>query len=142
FNIHHLIGRDETLKLTLGYQLEQTNRDGGTEVENLNLSSNLLDLGVEVELFTNFDLLLGAKILQSSGSEYVPQIVRFNEVQDFPGRTVIDDNEQLLGAGVRYRFKEGVFLSAQIDSFNYRSPSDDNAAYRVNQIFILYNMNF
>lgn len=144
-NIHELIDREETLKLTLGYQFEQTNRDGtaaGNNIEEINLASNLLDLGLEVELFTNFDLLLGAKILQSSGNEFVPQIVRFNEVQDFPGETLIDDNEQLLGAGIRYRFKKGVFLSAQIDSFNYSSPADPNSDYQVNQIFVLYNMNF
>ena len=138
---HKLLDVKNALVLTLGLQNEQTDR-GGNEIEQIELNSNLLEVGLQIELFENFDLLLGTKNLSSNGSEYIPDIVSFNEVRDFPPRTEFSDTESLLGAGIRYRFKEGVYLSVNYEQMSFQRETDATNNYRIDQIFVLYNMNF
>ena len=140
-HFHKLMQQEKILTLTLGGQYETTNR-GGNDVQQIDLSSLLLETGVQVELFENFDLLLGLKQLTAEGSDYIPQIVNFNEVRDFPPRYVVDDSEQMLAGGIRYRFKEGIYLSAQWERFSFSRATEPAHDYQINQIFILYNMNF
>lgn len=140
-NIHQFAGWKNKLRLTLGYQYEQTSR-GGVEIEQVELTSNLIDLGLEAELFPKFDLLFGAKLLTSEGTDYVPFIREFNDVEDFPGLFVADDTESLLAAGLKYEFKEGIYLTLQYQSFNSELGVDRTDDFDFNQIFVLYNMNF
>jgi hypothetical protein len=141
FNMHDYIDWERKLRLTLGYQFENTTR-GGVEIEQVDLQSNLIDLGLEAELFKDFEIIFGAKILQAEGRDYVPRIDRFNEVADFPGAFVADDNETLLAAGMRYNFKEGIYLTIQYHSFQSRKGSNNPNDFNLNQIFAIYNMYF
>ncbi len=141
FNINQLTGWRNKLQLTLGAQIESTQRDG-LEIEQVDLNSNLIELGLQAELFSNFDLLIGAKLFTSEGSDYVPTIEGFNDIQDFPARVVVDDTEQLLAAGLRYRFTEDIYLTAQYQQFSFERATDAVNAYDLRQIFVLYNMNF
>ncbi len=140
-NVHKLADWEKALRLTLGFQNEQTTR-GGLPVEEVDLSSNLVEAGVEAELFSRFDLLLGARLLSASGNEYIPLIEEFNDVKDFPAPYIADDAESLLGAGLRYRFNEGVYITLQYQSFDFSRKTDPGNDYQLNQFFVLYNMNF
>jgi hypothetical protein len=122
-------------------QNEQTDR-GGVEVENVDFSSNLLEVGIEAELFTRFDLLLGGKFLAAEGREYIPQILQYNDVLDFPAPYVVDETESLIGAGLRYRFKEDVFLTLQYQQFSLSRENDAANDYDINQFYVLYSMDF
>jgi len=141
FNIHRFADWEKSLVATLGLQVENTSR-GGEEVEQVDLSSNLIELGIEAELFQNFDLILGAKLFTSEGSDYVPQIVEFNDVRDFPGRFTADDSETLIGAGFRYTFRKGIYLTLQYNSIQSELGNDNPNDYSLNQFFALYTMNF
>ncbi|MGB6036217.1 MAG: hypothetical protein WBG42_08110, partial [Cryomorphaceae bacterium] len=112
------------------------------EVEQVDLNSNLVEGGVELELFEDFELLFGAKLLVAEGSDYVPRIDEFNIVRDFPNRTEIDDTETLLAGGIKYTFKEGIYLTLQYQSFDATGRSDSFRDYTLNQIFVLYTMKF
>jgi hypothetical protein len=101
-----------------------------------------LDVGLEAELFLRFDLLLGAKIMNASGREYIPRIDEYNVVTDFPEPYVVDDQEMLLGGGFRYRFKEGVYLTLQYQQFSFDRAIDPANNYDIRQVFVLYNMDF
>ena len=94
--INKWMDAENDIVLTLGLQHEQSSR-GGEALEQVDLSSNLLEVGVQLELFENFDLLFGTKNLSSNGSDYIPDIVIFNFVRDFPPRTEVSDTESLLG---------------------------------------------
>ncbi|MEM6831803.1 MAG: hypothetical protein AAF551_14930, partial [Bacteroidota bacterium] len=59
-NINKFLEWDNKINLTVGYQFENTNR-GGIEVDQVDLTSNLIEGGLEVELFDDFELLFGAK---------------------------------------------------------------------------------
>lgn len=140
-NIHHLIDWENKVKFTLGYQFEQTSRDG-LEVEQVDLTSNLIELGLEVELFKDFEILLGSKMLDASGSDYIPRIDEFNIVADFPGRYEVDDTEMLLAGGFKYTFKEGIYLTIQYHSFSSDRNNIATPDYGLEQVFALFNMKF
>jgi hypothetical protein len=141
FHAHRLLGREEALTFTLGYQYENTQR-GGEPIEQISLNSNLIEAGLQVELFTNFDLLLGGRWLVAQGNEYLPDVVRFNVVRDFPRVSTFDEVESMLAAGIRYRFREDIHLSIQWDRFSLDRRDNADRNYRIDQPFILYNMNF
>ncbi len=141
FNIHKMTSAKNKLKATIGLQLESASR-GGVEIEKVDLSSNLIELGLEAELFSKFELLLGAKIFTSEGTDYVPLIGQFNDVQDFPAPYIADDQEILYGLGVKYEFKKDVYMTLQYNSYSSQLGTDNPNDYDLNQIFVLYNMKF
>ena len=140
-NFHKMANWDKKLRLTLGYQYEQTSR-GGLEIEKIELTSNLIELGLEAELFSKFELLLGAKLLSAEGTDYIPFIQEFNDVRDFPGLYEADDTESLIAAGLKYEFKEGIYLTLQYQQFSSQLGADNPNDYDLNQVFVLYNMKF
>ena len=140
-DVDEFIEWDRDLRVTLGTQYESTNR-GGEGVEVVDLTSFLFEAGVAVEVYDRLDVLLGAKTRTSSGSDYLARIVDFNDVQSFSRPFVTDDQESLLGGGLRYRFRDDISLTVQFQRFNYSSDGAPDADYTLNQIFALYTMTF
>ena len=129
------------LDLTLGTQIETTRR-GGEPIEEVDLTSILLEAGLSAELYDRLDLLLGSKFRASTGRDYLPTIQNFNDVRDFSEPFVTDDQESLVGAGLRYRFKEDVYLTVQVQRFRYARDDAPQDGYRIGQVFALYSMTF
>ncbi|OZC03555.1 hypothetical protein BSZ36_11525 [Rubricoccus marinus] len=127
--------------VTLGAQFEDTSR-GGDEIEQVDLTSTLIEAGLSAEVYDRLDLLFGTKYRTSSGRDYVPLIENFNDVRDFPAPFVTDDHETLLGGGIRYRFKDDVYLTVQYQSFSYGKDAEPENDYRIGQVFALYSMTF
>ena len=140
-NIHKIANWKNKIRATLGVQLESTERGGG-EFEEVDLSSTLLDFGLEVELFSKFDVLLGAKLFSSEGRDFVPVLENFNDVRDFPAPLIADDQETLLGLGIKYEFKKDIYMTLQFNSFDSELGPDNPNNYQFQQIFVLYNMKF
>ncbi|MDX1545767.1 MAG: hypothetical protein R3247_02195 [Rhodothermales bacterium] len=136
-----LVGWQRALAVTLGAQHERTSR-GGAPIEQVDLTSTLVEAGITAEVYDRLDVLLGTKLRTSSGRDYVPTIREFNDVRDFPAPFVTDDQETLLGAGLRYRFREGIYLTVQLQRFSYGDDATPDDDYRLNQIFALYRMSF
>ena len=140
-HVDQFIGWSRMLEVTLGLQYENTSR-GGEEIEQVDLTSTLFEAGISVEVYDRLDVLLGTKLRTSSGRDYVPEIENFNDVRDFPGPFVTDDQETLVGTGLRYRFNDGIYLTLQYQRFSYSddaTPADD---YSLDQVFALYSMSF
>lgn len=136
-----LVGYGRELAISLGAQYENTSR-GGDQFETVDLSSFLVEAGITAEVYDRLDLLLGTKVRQSDGRDYIPQIENFNDVRDFPSPFVTNDGESLIGAGLRYRFRDDVYLTIQFQQYRYgddATPADD---YQFNQVFALYSMSF
>lgn len=141
FNLHRYFDFSRKLRLTAGYQYEDTQR-GGLAVEQIELTSNLIDLGIELELFSGFELLVGSKTLMADGNEFVPRIDEFNVVRDFPTVFRAEDREQLLATGIKYTFKDGVYLTIQYHRFTSAKGDNNPNDYNLNQVFVLYTMTF
>ena len=136
-----LVGYGRGLAVSLGAQFEHTGR-GGEEIEAVDLTSVLLEAGVTAEVYDRLDVLVGLTTRASSGREYRPQIVAFNDVRDFPGPFVTDDQEVLLGAGLRYRFRDDVYLTVQAQRYAYGDDATPDDDYELGQVFALYTMLF
>lgn len=141
FNFHKMAGWKKKLRATVGFGSESTTRGGG-EFEEVDLSSTLIEFGLEAEVFKNFDLLFGLKGFAAEGSDYIPVKNEFNQVEDFPGRYVVDDAEALMGLGFKYSFKKDIYLTLQTQSFSSEIGTDNPNDFDLNQIFLLYNMKF
>ncbi len=139
--IGRLAGLSRAVGLTLGAQVERTSR-GGNAFETVGLTTTLLETGLSAEVYDRLDLLLGGTFRTSSGRDYVPQIVDFNTIRDFPNVFVADDHESIVGAGLRYRFQDDIFLTVQYQSFAAGSDASPERDYRIGQVFALYSMTF
>ncbi|MEM0962498.1 MAG: hypothetical protein AAGK21_08200 [Bacteroidota bacterium] len=136
-----LVGYARNLGVSLGLQVEQTSR-GGEAIEAVDLSSLLIEAGLSAEVYDRLDVLLGVSSRQSDGREYVPQFERFNDIRDFPGPFVTDDAETLLGAGLRYRFRDEIYLTVQVQRFSYGDDATPDDDYHLDQVFALFSMPF
>ncbi|MGY6562608.1 MAG: hypothetical protein ACXITV_10925 [Luteibaculaceae bacterium] len=140
-NLHSFFNWENQFRITTGWQIENTTR-GGNEIERINLTSNLIDLGVESELFKNFHFLVGVKQLIAKGNEFVPRIDEFNIIADFPMQFRANDRETLFATGFRYDFKDGVNITFQYQNFTLSRLDDSSQNFRFDQFFLLYTMNF
>lgn len=142
-NIDKFMERYERmLKLTAGVWSESAVRTSEREFEQTDLSSTMIDLGAEAELVEGFDLLLGARLFNSQGFEYLPvvnsttqQVLTFSELE-------VDLAETLIGAGLRYRFNDKNFLTLQWQRFSWEDKRNIAADYDLNQFGIIYSMKF
>lgn len=133
---------DRKLKVTAGMRMESAKRSGAQEFEKIELTSNLIDLGAEIELVEKFDLLFGMRLFTSEGFEYLPvrdaatqEVIFFSELD-------VSMAETMTGAGVRYRFKENTFLTLQWQAFQWEDKLNNFADYDFNQFGIIYSMKF
>jgi len=85
---------------------------------------------------------LGAKLFESEGNEFVPVLENFNDVLNFPANSIFDDEENLLGIGFKYEFKKDIYLTLQYQTFSSVLGTDNPNNYDLQQLFVLYNMEF
>lgn len=140
-NFHKLAGWKNDYRLTLGSQFENTSR-GGLPVEQIDFSSSLIEVGLEAEVYPRLHLLAGGQFLSATGNEYLPVVRSFNDVRDFEDAYIVDETETILGAGFKYNFKETTYLTVQYQSFNFANSLNADSDFSLNQIFVLYSMNF
>lgn len=139
--VARLVGYNRNLELSVGGQFESTSR-GGNQFEMVDLTSYLFEGGIAAEVYDRLDVLVGARTRSSSGRDYVPQIENFNDVRDFPGAFVTNDRETLVGAGLRYRFQDDIYLTVQAQQYRYGDDATPDDDYTVGQVFALYSMSF
>ncbi len=146
-NVNRAIGFDRDIVLTAGYRSETTTRGG---VDEIDLTSVLMDLGVSVEVLPSFDLMAGYKALKAEGNEYVPYLNEFNQYTGLPYQLNVDTEETMVSFGARFRFSENAALTANYNLVSYTNNkanseldlSTENASYDMSQLFISYIMKF
>ncbi|MFZ4784952.1 MAG: hypothetical protein ACOYLH_05695 [Flavobacteriales bacterium] len=121
------------------YRMDQTSRGAGEYYRAVDLASNVMSIGAEIEVFKQFDVLLGYQSVAYSGFDFEARKNAYGETFNFAEYTV-DGNESMRAIGLRYRFNDRAFLNAQYSAFQLE---DEYATgYRVDQIMLLYQMNF
>ena len=140
--IHKLIGWKKELVLKLGFKGEQVSRKHPDElfVDDVDVSSTLLDAGFKVEIFKGFKLLAAYKRLAVKGKDYLAvrdgdfTITSFN---------LFDANhiQQIASAGIMYSFNEKTSFMV-----NYQLVTFENlmttSSFDFNQIFALIQLKF
>lgn len=138
--VNDFFGWEKDIKLDLGLRLENTTRSGEV-FEAVDLNSTLIDAGLSLELVDNFDLLLGGKLWQVSGNEFVNARNRFNAIENFD-IVNYDFSENTYAAGLRYRFNDNNALTAQYQRFDIAHEDAALVDYGISQFTFLLNLAF
>ncbi|MCU0428390.1 MAG: hypothetical protein MUF42_00335 [Cytophagaceae bacterium] len=142
-NIHKIIGWEKRIVLHGGFRMDQTNRPGVDSIDFVDLSSNLVDAGLELELIKKLDLLAGIKMNMASGTEYTA--LYNNYFQPINWNTTfykIDQTETMIGYGARYRFSNASYLTLQHHLYNLEDAKTSARSVKFDRISLMFNLSF
>ena len=147
FHINKFINWKKRFIVTTGVRYENTKRAAESgSIGQVDLTSTLIDLGLEVEVLNRLDVLIGTKFLTASGNEYIAIRNKYNDITNFSTLTAISttysNTQSLLAAGLKYRFSSNTYLTIQDHIFAYKDGNNDLKNYSFNQFLIMFNMNF
>ena len=119
-----------------GITFEQTNRDG-LSYEQIDLSSFLVDFGIDFKLTDNISLMYGGKLHMSDGNDLTPLYDDQNQIFYFENYEVDGQSQTLNALGINVDFSEKSKLTISYNSFvQYHETK-----YTVNQFHVLYRLN-
>ena len=140
--VNQFIGFEKEISLQGGIRKEQTTREG----LKVDLSSSLIDLGIDVEAVSDLHLMLGYKMLSAKGVEYTLVRNEFNQVatETFPVDTKYDQTEGIVAVGLRYDFSNFASFSVQGQFVSFRNDKASVASheYDMNQVYCNYTVKF
>ncbi len=125
----------------VSYRMDKTARPGTDFYKDVNLETNVLNAGLEVEVIKNLDIMLGIQSVEYSGFDFRARLDEYSNVFNFDEMDV-DGKESMFAGGLRYRFSEKSFLSAQMSKFDRNDYTEGSTSYSINQIMLLYQMTF
>ena len=120
-----------------GLTHENTSRDGQS-IEVINLSTMLIDFGLDYNVTDKIALLLGSKYHTANGNELVPVYDNYNNPLVFEPVSFNDNRQSLHSLGLMVQFSERSTLIASASTFSQVDVRD----YSLNQFQILYRLNF
>ena len=138
--INEWIKHKQALLLNFGFRNEITLR-GGQDFEQINLTSNFIDVGLSYEFVKNLNILFGGKLWNAQGNEQKEVRNSYNEIIDFEPLT-INFTEQILACGLQYDFGQGNALSLQYQNFTITDNVDQNVNYGISEFIILFSLMF
>ncbi len=141
FNIHKFFDWKKRLILTTGYKFESTNR-GGDALQAVSLVNNLVDLGLEIEAIKKFSFLVGFKMLTAQGNEFVAVRNQYNDITNYTPMANINVAQNIFAFGLKYRFSDKTYLTVQNHMFDYKDNTTATNNYSINQVLVMFNMNF
>jgi hypothetical protein len=122
-------------------RMDQTNRSGTEYYRGVDLQTNVGSVGFECEIFKKLDVLIGWQYIAYQGFDFTAVRNDYAEIFNFIEYDV-DGKEVITAGGLRYRFGERAFLSAQVNLFDIQEQKQETNNYKVRQLMILYQINF
>jgi len=120
-----------------GLTHENTSREGQS-IEAIDLSTMLIDFGLDYNVTDKIALLLGSKYHTANGNELVPVYDNYNNPLVFEPVSFNDNRQSLHSLGLMVQFSERSTLIASASTFSQVDVRD----YSLNQFQILYRLNF
>ena len=120
-----------------GLSYESTSREGEV-FEAIELTSMLIDFGLDFDLSEHISLLWGTKYHTADGNELLAIYDSFNDPLYFEATTFDDHHQMLNSIGLMVNFNERSTLTASASSFVQQAEQE----YKINQFQILYRLNF
>ena len=140
--VNQLIGFEKEISVQGGYRQEQTTRDG----LKVDLTSSLIDIGLDVEAVSDLHIMLGYKALTAKGTEYFLTRNEFNQVASevFPVNAEFDQTEGIVAMGLRYDFSNYASFSVQGQFIAFRNDKASVAKheYDMRQVYCNYTVKF
>lgn len=120
-----------------GIAHENTTRDGES-FEKVDLTTMLIDFGLDFNVTDKIVVLLGSKYHTANGNELVAVYDNYNNPLIFDPVTFNDNKQSLHSLGMMVKFSERSTLTASASTFSQVDERD----YSMNQFQILYRLNF
>ncbi len=141
-HVNQRFGRsDKLFDVSVRFRNDNTSREAEENVRAVDLSTQILSVGMEYEFWENWDLMLGVQQIKFNGFDYTAVRNNFSEIYNFKEYQT-DGNEFMQAAGVRYRFSDKSSLSMNLSNFKNTDAFDATQNYSVRQFMLLYQMNF
>lgn len=138
-NLHKMLAWKQKLVLTAGLRFEQTQR-GGDSLEQLRLTSLLADVGVSAEVVQNLEVMMGVKLFQARGNEYLTERNKYGELVDLP-IYLVNETHGIYAAGVRYNFRDDIYLQLACNWINVHDRNGALPKYQIQRFLLVFNMN-
>ncbi|HXA02694.1 MAG TPA: hypothetical protein VNW99_11940 [Cytophagaceae bacterium] len=137
-NINKIVKFKRSFGITFGARYEHTTR----ATSSIDLSSLLLDAGLNFEVIKNLDLLVGYKLLNALGNEYLSQRNSFNNITGTPLVVNINQQQGIWALGGRYNFNNNAFFTIQGHMVHFNNNKNNTLNYNMNQLFFNYTIVF
>ncbi len=142
FNISKLIKINKTILFSIGNRYESTQRD----IAVVNLTSNLTDMGFDIEVVKKISLLFGYKYLSASGIELLAVRNEYNTITQFVPLNnegeKLNITQGILTFGGRFMLGQYSGFSAQVHLMNNVNKDNGSADYNLTQYFASYTLKF
>jgi hypothetical protein len=138
-NVHKLIGFEKVIAINGGIRTESSKRAGTNPV---NLSSMLIDMGLDVEVLKDLHVIGGAKLFTVQGDEVqtgrdvLNQIVSFGPVLNF------DQTHNIIATGLRYDYDTAAYFSMQYHMVDFKDKKTPTTDFNMNQWFFVFGLKF
>ena len=140
-DVNKFIKLERKLKLSTSLVYQQTDRISDIDFEKVNLNSIQLATGLEWEVATNFDFMLGYTMLKGDGNDQISLRNNYSQVTDFQNYSS-KETQTILAAGLKYNFSNKTYLGLLYQQFEYVNDNFTYDNYKMNQISIIYNLLF
>jgi hypothetical protein len=140
-NINHFYNGKRRLNLSVFYRLQNTQREGIKNIEEIQLNTSQVKLGVAYEVIPKLHLQMGLLLVQAKGNEFMPTRNAFNQVVFFE-RSNYNLNETLFLGGINYQFSKHNCLKIQWQQVNWNNELLPQNQYGINRLSVLYNLFF
>ena len=140
-NINKFYAGKKELRTTFGMRYSSSNRASSNPyLDEVSLTSTLIDLGLVYNLIKNIDLLYGYKNLYANGTDYLPIYNNYYNIENFD-KANFNYDESIQALGLKYNVNKGFYL---IFSANQVKVDDKitNLRYDFNQYLLILNINF
>ena len=140
-NINHFYNGKRRLNLSVFYRLQNTQREGIKNIEEIQLNTSQVKFGLSYEVVPKLHLQMGLLLVQAKGNEFMPSRNAFNQVV-FYERSNYDLNETLFLGGINYQFSKHNSLKIQWQQVNWDNALLPQNQYAINRLSVLYNLFF
>ncbi|MBX9851261.1 MAG: hypothetical protein K2X86_05815 [Cytophagaceae bacterium] len=137
-NIGKLIHFKRNLGISAGGRYENTSRSNST----IDFTTIMLDAGINFEIVKDLDILVGYKLLNAEGVEFLSQRDAFNSITSIPMAFDINEKQGIMALGLRYNFSAKAFFTMQAHVTDFENGKNANMNYNMNQLFFNYTIAF
>ncbi|MFN0276066.1 MAG: hypothetical protein ACKVPJ_09995 [Chitinophagales bacterium] len=141
--IGKLLKIDKKITLDANTRSDATTRAGEAGVPSVDLQNRVLGIGISAEVVSQLEILLGIEQHTFSGFEFTNQVNAYDEIINF-NEYIVDGDQQLWGAGLRWNFSEKTYIMGQFNQFSWNNFNtlDVTPSYKINDFAFIYSMKF
>ncbi len=137
--LHHLLKSKKKVIVQAGTNMQASTRNSTESIENVDFNNLQYNVGLNLEIIENFELLLGIINNNSEGFNFKPdrnnygEIIYYNQVKS-------NLKQSMKAIGFRYNFNPKTYISAIYQQATYEDIQKDNANFNISQYGIIYNI--